>query len=100
MFRGCFLNDVASNTTKGRANFKPGSFLFEINVAHHDTSDWEQNYRLLIHELAHHHPLCQNNDHLKCEFYETVNAIGAKLAMLALTQPELFPSEMLEAVAA
>ena len=100
MFRGCFLNDAASNTTKGRANFKPGSFLFEINVAYHDTSNWEQNYRLLIHELAHHHPLCQNNDHLKCEFYETVNAIGAKLAILALTQPELFPSEMLEAVAA
>ncbi len=99
MFRGCFLNDVASNTTKGRASFKPGSFLFEINVAYHDTSNWEQNYRLLIHELAHHHPKCQNNDHLKCEFYETVNAIGAKLAMLALTQPELFP-EPLVAVAA
>jgi hypothetical protein len=100
LLRGCFLKDIASNNAKGRTNFKPGSFLFEINVAYHDTSDWEENYCLLIHELAHHHPLCQNNDHLKCEFYETVNAIGAKLARLALTQPELFPSEMMEAVAA
>ncbi len=100
LLRGCFLKDIASNTAKGRANFKPGSFLFEINTAYHDTSDWEENYCLLIHELAHHHPLCQNNDHLKCEFYEAVNAIGAKLAMLALKNPELFPAEMLEAVAA
>ena len=94
MFRGCFLSDAASNTTKGRTNFKPGSFLFEINVAYHDTSDWGQNYRLLIHELAHHHPKCQNNDHLQSSFYETVNAIGAKLAQLALTQPDLFPMVM------
>jgi hypothetical protein len=99
LLRGCFLSDAALNT-KGRTTFKPGSFLFEINTAYHDTSDWDQNYRLLIHELAHHHPKCQNNDHLRSEFYETVNAIGAKLTMLALTQPELFPTEMLEAVAA
>jgi hypothetical protein len=100
LFLGCFLKNVASHTTKGRANFKAGSFLFQINVAHHDTSDWEENYSLLIHELAHHHPLCQNNDHLKCEFYETVNSIGAKLAMLALTKPEIFPAELLEELAA
>jgi hypothetical protein len=99
LLRGCFLTDAALNT-KGRTTFKPGSFLFEINTAYHDTSDWDQNYRLLIHELAHHHPKCQNNDHLRSEFYETVNAIGANLTMLALTQPELFPTEMLEAVAA
>jgi hypothetical protein len=98
--RGCFLTDVAANTVKGRRNFKPGSFLFEVNLAYHDSSDWADNYRLLIHELAHHHPNCQNNDHLQSAFYETVNRIGAKLAQLALKQPELFPEAAFEAVMA
>jgi len=88
LFRGCFLVDVAANT-KGRNNFKQGSYLFEINLAFHDTSNWDSNYRLLVHELAHHQ--VQSNDHLCSEFYETVTAIGAKIAQLALAQPELFP---------
>jgi hypothetical protein len=46
---------------------------------------------LLIHELAHHK--VQSNDHLCREFYETVTAIGAKIAQLALAQPELFPDD-------
>ena len=64
-------------------------FVFEINVAFHDCSDWQGNYYLLLHELAHHK--VQRNDHLHEDFYRTVNILGAKLAQLALDQPALFP---------
>jgi hypothetical protein len=65
-----------------------GTFIFEINLAFHDCSDWEGNYYLLIHELSHHK--VQSNDHLVATFYETVNELGATLAQLAIEQPELF----------
>ncbi len=64
-------------------------YIFEINLAYHNCDDWEGNYYLLLHELAHHK--VQSNDHLCEEFYETVNTLGAKLAELALKQPKLFP---------
>jgi hypothetical protein len=64
-------------------------FVFEINLAFHDCSDWHGNYYLLLHELAHHK--VQRNDHLHEDFYQTVNILGAKLAQLTLDLPELFP---------
>ncbi len=78
--RGCTRWTSRSN--------KP-TFTFEVNLAFHDCSDWEGNYYLLLHELAHHK--VQRNDHLHADFYETVNTLGAKLAGLTLTQPKLFP---------
>ena len=84
---------------EGCTRWKKGSFTFEINTAWHDCSDWESNYELLIHELAHHK--VQSNDHLCREFYNTVTNIGAKLAQLVLVQPDLFPEpEAMEAVTA
>jgi len=52
--------------------------------------NWQKNFELLIHELAHHK--AQSNDHLRDQFYSTVTELGAKLARLALEKPELFPS--------
>lgn len=65
-------------------------YIFTVNVAHHDVEDWHRNYDLLIHELAHH--AVQRNDHLFEGFWRTASDIGAKLARIALTQPELFPN--------
>jgi hypothetical protein len=91
---------VNDDTFKAEACFRwrKDSYELELNLAYHDIHDWESNYEIIIHELAHHK--VQSNDHLCHEFYDTVSNIGAKLAVLGLTQPELFPSEMLEAVAA
>ncbi len=80
-----------------KQGIQKGTFIFEINLSFHDCSDWEGNYYLLLHELAHHKVQC--NDHLHEDFYETVNTLGAKLALLVLEQPEMFP-EAREAVAA
>jgi Histidine kinase-, DNA gyrase B-, and HSP90-like ATPase len=65
------------------------TFTFEVNLAFHNCSDWQGNYYLLLHELAHHK--VQSNDHLCEEFYRTVNVLGAKLTLLSLAEPELFP---------
>ncbi len=73
---------------EGCTRWKEDSFLFEINLARHDCSDQVENYGLLLHELAHHK--VQSNDHLNSEFYDTVTNLGAKLAQVALTRPELF----------
>jgi hypothetical protein len=75
----------------GCTRWRKDSFLFEINLAHHDIHYWTKNYELLIHELAHHK--VQSNDHLCREFYDTVTNLGAKLAQLTLDQPELFPDD-------
>jgi histidine kinase/DNA gyrase B/HSP90-like ATPase len=78
--------------------FRKDSYELELNLAYHDVHDWESNYEVIIHELAHHK--VQSNDHLCREFYNTVNQLGANMVMLALNEPELFPVELLEAVAA
>ena len=81
----------------GCTRWKKDSFVYTINLAFHDCSNWVKNYELLIHELAHHK--VQSNDHLCREFYDTATNLGAKLAQLTLEQPELFPEARL-AVAA
>jgi hypothetical protein len=63
-------------------------------LAFHDVHDWTENYEVIIHELAHHE--VQSNDHLCREFYDTVTFIGARLAQVALEQPELFPADIAE----
>jgi hypothetical protein len=69
--------------------WKPDSYNFEVNLAFHDVDDWQKNYELLLHEVAHHRE--QSNDHLNHAFYEALNELGAKLALLALERPRLFP---------
>jgi hypothetical protein len=81
--------DDAILKLSGCTRWKEDSFVFEINIAYHDCTDWEANYELLLHELAHHK--VQSNDHLCREFYDTVTNLGSKLAQLALDQPALFP---------
>lgn len=43
---------------------------------------------MMLHELTHN--TLHSNDHLHRIFYETVNTQGAKLPILALSEPELF----------
>lgn len=81
--------DDSNFKVMGCTRWKKDSFIFEINLAHQDVHDWTSNYDLLIHELAHHK--VQSNDHLCREFYDSVTNIGAKLAILAQLEPELFP---------
>jgi len=59
-----------------------------VNLAYHDVNSQQGNYYLMLHELAHN--TLHSNDHLHKIFYETVNTLGAKLAILALKEPELF----------
>lgn len=61
---------------------------FMCNLAHHDVRNWEENIFLMLHELS--HTVVKSNDHLCREFYETVNRLGAKLAVLSVERPALF----------
>lgn len=72
----------------GCSQWKKGSYLFTVNIAHQDCSNWEMNFELLLHEAAHH--AVQRNDHLFTGFYEAVTMLAAKLGQIALVRPELF----------
>ncbi len=92
------VNDRSFNA-EACTRWRKDSFELELNLAYHDVHDWTSNYEVIIHELAHHK--VQSNDHLCREFYDTVTNVGAKLAQLAMVEPDLFPEvEALEAVAA
>lgn len=60
---------------------------FNVNLAVHDVKDWQANINLMLHELS--HTVVQSNDHLSHQFYETVGALGAKLALLIARDAEL-----------
>ena len=47
----------------------------------------------MLHEFAHN--TLYSNDHLAQVFYDTVTELGAKLAIIALTEPKLFDVEAL-----
>jgi hypothetical protein len=74
----------------GCTKWLPLDYIFTVNVALHDVDDWERNYDLFIHELAHFH--VQRNDHLFEGFWSATSDIGAKVAQVALEHPELFPT--------
>jgi hypothetical protein len=63
---------------------------FRINLAYCDTSDWVKNYDLVIHELT--HKKHNFNDHLDERFWRGEGEVGAKLVLLALAKPKLFPA--------
>ena len=79
--------------------FAPHTSEMTINLAHHklgefglplaaEREDFVPDLDLMIHELA--HDTVQSNDHLVHDFYEATCRIGAKLAMLAVSNPKLF----------
>jgi hypothetical protein len=84
-----FANDPKAKLL-GCTEWSPKDYIFTVNVAKHDVEDWERNYDLFIHELAHH--AVQRNDHLFEGFWRAVSDIGAKLARVALSHPSLFPN--------
>jgi hypothetical protein len=92
-----FANDPESDLL-GCTRWSPKDYIFTVNVAHHDVEDWERNYDLFIHELAHFH--VRRNDHLFEGFYHATTKIGAKFAQVALKRPELFPTMVRRAKAA
>ncbi len=92
-----FANDPDSDVL-GCTNWSPRDYIFTVNVAHHDVGNWERNYDLFIHELAHFY--VRRNDHLFEDFYHATTRIGARLAQVALKHPELFPTSVKRAIAA
>jgi len=94
-----FIDDSDIGFQGCTKRWKADSYNFEVNLAFHEIDDPQQNYELLLHEMAHHRE--QSNDHLNHAFYEALNELGAKLAQVALERPELFPRvEEEEAIAA
>jgi hypothetical protein len=84
-----FANDSKANLY-GCTRFFDVDYVFTVNIAHHDVEDWDRNYDLFIHELAHFY--VQRNDHLFEGFWRAVSDIGARLARIALSHPSLFPN--------
>jgi hypothetical protein len=79
---------VDDDTAGQRACFSYTDGQMSINLAWHDCSIAEDNYWVLIHEMAHN--TVHSNAHLKDIFYKTEEEIAGKLAVLALEEPELF----------
>jgi hypothetical protein len=86
--------DDPDGNIMGCTLWKKDTYIFTINIAHQDVSDWIENYELLIHELAHH--AVQKNDHLCAAFHNAVTNIGARFGQLALNQPDLFEGTQIE----
>jgi hypothetical protein len=86
--------DDPEGNMMGCTLWKKDTYVFTINIAHQDVSDWVSNYELLIHELAHH--AVQKNDHLCSAFHNAVTNIGARLGQLALSQPDLFEGTLVD----
>ena len=72
----------------GCSQWLKDGYIFTINIAHQDCSDWKANFHLLIHEAAHH--AVQSNDHLCRQFYTTVADLGSMLAQIVLAKPKFF----------
>jgi hypothetical protein len=85
------VDDDSSNMQGCTKWLDPKGFEFTVNVAQHDVTNWAQNYSLFIHELAHFY--VQRNDHLLEGFWRAVDDMGGRLAAVALTRPELFPTK-------
>jgi hypothetical protein len=83
---GCFSRGFHGN--KSKKGFVREWGIMAVNLAYHDPSSAFENYSLLLHELA--HDKVRSNDHLHHEFYDTVNDLGAKLAVLIQDEPRLF----------
>jgi hypothetical protein len=83
---GCFSKGYRGNRSK--KGFKRVFGVMTVNLAYCDPANLLEGYSLLLHELA--HDKVESNDHLHHEFYDTVNDLGAKLAVLIQDEPKLF----------
>jgi hypothetical protein len=83
---GCFGRGFRGN--KSKKGFVREWGIMVVNLFYHDPSSALENYSLLLHELA--HDKVYSNDHLHHDFYDTVNELGAKLAVLIQDEPRLF----------
>jgi hypothetical protein len=83
---GCFSRGFRGD--KSKKGFTRDWGVMTVNLAYIDPASDFDRYSLLLHELAHDKVEC--NDHLHHEFYDTVNDLGAKLAVLIQDEPELF----------
>jgi len=80
------VNDTDGAAIRGCFQYETG--VMHINIVHQDTSNWADNYELLVHEFAHN--TLNSNAHLKDVFYTTVQKLSGELTLLALEEPELF----------
>jgi hypothetical protein len=88
---GCFVTgslQKAYGGSKSKKGFTREFGVMTVNLAYVDPASAFEGYSLLLHELAHDVVRC--NDHLDHKFYDTVNELGAKLAVLIQEEPELF----------
>jgi hypothetical protein len=83
---GCFDRGFRGN--KSKKGFTRDWGVMTVNLAYVNPESNFERYSLLLHELAHDKVEC--NDHLHHEFYDTVNDLGAKLAVLIQDEPQLF----------
>jgi hypothetical protein len=83
---GCFSKGYRGNRSK--KGFKRVFGVMTVNLAYCNPGNLFEGYSLLLHELA--HDKVESNDHLHHEFYDTVNELGAKMAILVQEEPELF----------
>ena len=74
--------------SKSKKGFTREFGVMTVNLAYVNAGSAVQGYSLLLHELAHDEVRC--NDHLDHKFYDTVNELGARLAVLIQEEPELF----------
>jgi hypothetical protein len=85
-FEGCFSKGFHGN--KSKKGFIREWGIMTVNLVYVDPSSNFDRYSLLLHELA--HDKVYSNDHLHRDFYDTVNDLGAKLAVLIQDEPQLF----------
>jgi hypothetical protein len=82
--------DVVSRATwPYAATYGPGHLTFNLGRLGHawfESGPREDVDRLLIHEFGHHF----SADHLSGEYHDALCKLGAKLAQLALSEPEFF----------
>jgi hypothetical protein len=83
---GCFNKGFRGSRSKKGATREWG--VMTVNLAYVNPASNFDRYSLLLHELAHDKVEC--NDHLHHKFYDTVNDLGAQLAVLIQDEPELF----------
>jgi hypothetical protein len=86
---GCFIKGFSGD--KSKKGFEREWGFMTVNLAYVNPESNFERYSLLLHELA--HDVVESNDHLHHDFYDTVNDLGAKLAVLIQDEPKLFDVE-------
>lgn len=88
---GCFVTGSLGKAYRGnksKKGFTREYGVMTVNLAYVNSASPFEGYSLLLHELA--HDIVRCNDHLDHRFYDKVNELGARLAVLIQEEPELF----------